>query len=416
MSNFFSKNATAKIISILFALVIWLYVMGEINPIITIEITNVPITILSENLILERGLVIKNIENETTNIRLRGRLDYVTDITRDEVVLTADLRDLNLGRNNVQINDNLMDDIEVSLFPETLLVELEEIIRVQKEIDLEITGDPKENFVLGQSQYSPTVVWIEGPESFVNRVDKIIARLEVENMSANITASLPLKAYDIRGTEVSGIDIRTEYIEASLLIDSKRTVRIIPNIEAKAAEGYEITDITASPSEITIIGQPEAISNVFAIRTLLVQREELSNDTELIVTLLVPDNGFTVSRKNTKVKIEVEKIAEKIISIDRENIIFSNLRDDLEIDKSNIPEKIEIKIVAIESFVDTLTTDDFNVIVNLEELGAGEYTIEPIIKTSFAIEQKAKELSLISEGFFIILIPATGESEDSGGE
>jgi len=147
MSNFFSKNATAKIISILFALVIWLYVMGEINPIITIEITNVPITILSENLILERGLVIKNIENETTNIRLRGRLDYVTDITRDEVVLTADLRDLNLGRNNVQINDNLMDDIEVSLFPETLLVELEEIIRVQKEIDLEITGDPKENFV-----------------------------------------------------------------------------------------------------------------------------------------------------------------------------------------------------------------------------------------------------------------------------
>ncbi|MGV8146728.1 MAG: YbbR-like domain-containing protein [Alkaliphilus sp.] len=403
MSNFFARNATAKIISILFALVMWIYVMGEINPIITIEITNVPINIISEELIRERGLVIRNVEIGTVNARLTGRLDYVTNITRDKIILTADLLDLGVGRNNVPIIDNISSDIEVKLSSETLMVDLEEIIRVQKEIALEISGEPKENHVLGASVFTPTVAWIEGPESYVGRVHAVIARLEVENMLTNITATLPLKAYDIRGVEISGVDIQTDNVEVSLLIDSQKTVRIIPNIEAKAADGFEITKTTATPNEIVIIGQPEVLSDIFTIQTRLVEREGLNTDVELIVTLILPTNVYTNADENTKIRIEVEKIEEKIIAVPREKIVFFNLEEDLQIDKSGVPEKIEIKVVALENFIGTLDADDFSIIVNLEELGVGEYTIEPTIKTSFFIEQGAKEIELITEGFEIII-------------
>jgi len=60
-----------------------------------------------------------------------------------------------------------------------------------------------------------------------------------------------------------------------------------------------------------------------------------------------------------------------------------------------------------------LSADDFAVIFNLEELGIGEYIIEPIIKTTFFIEQNTKELSLITEGFSIIIESAAEKSEES---
>ncbi|PHS33820.1 MAG: hypothetical protein COA82_07970 [Alkaliphilus sp.] len=413
MSNFFSQNTTAKIISVLFALVMWIYVMGEINPIITIEIANVPVTILSEELIRERGLVIKNVDNTKINARLRGRLDYVTNITKEDIILTVNLRDFNTGRNNVPIITNIASDVEVKLSSETLMVELEEIIRVQKEVKLEIVGEPKENYVLGISKFTPTVVWIEGPESYVVRVDSVGARLEVENMTTNITATLPLKAYDIRGVEISGVDIKTNNIEASLMIDSRKMVRIIPNIEVKIADGFEITNISVTPNEITIIGQPDVLSDIFTIPTRLVEREGLNSSVELIVTLVLPDNVYTEADENTRISIEVEKIAEKIIIVAREKIVFNKLGADLVIDKTGIPEIIEIRVVALESFIETLSADDFAVIFNLEELGIGEYIIEPIIKTTFFIEQNTKELSLITEGFSIIIESAAEKSEES---
>lgn len=413
MSNFFSQNTTAKIISVLFALVMWIYVMGEINPVITIEITNVPVTILSEELIRERGLVIKNVENTNVNARLRGRLDYVTNVTKEDIILTANLRDFSTGRNNVPIITNITSDVEVKLSSETLMVELEEIIRVQKEVKLEIVGEPKENYVLGISKFTPTVVWIEGPESYVGRVDNVVARLEVENMSTNVTATLPLKAYDIRGVEISGVDIKTNSIEASLLIDSQKKVRIIPNIEVKVAEGFEMTNISVTPNEITIIGQPDVLSDIFTIPTRLVEREGLNSSVELIVTLVLPANVYTEADENTRIRIEVEKISEKIITVAREKIVFNNLGEDLVIEKSGIPEKIEIKVVALESFLETLSSDDFTVNVNLEELGIGEYTIEPIIKTTFFIEQNTNELSLITEGFSVVIESTVEQSEGS---
>lgn len=413
MSNFFTQNTTAKIVSVLFALVMWIYVMGEINPVITIEITNVPVTILSEELIRERGLVIKNVENTYVNARLRGRLDYVTNVTKEDIILTANLRDFSTGRNNVPIITNITSDVEVKLSSETLIVELEEIIRVQKEVKLEIVGEPKENYVLGISKFTPTVVWIEGPESYVGRVDNVVARLEVENMSTNVTATLPLKAYDIRGVEISGVDIKTNNIEASLLIDSQKKVRIIPNIEVTVAEGFEMTNISVTPNEITIIGQPDVLSDIFTIPTRLVEREGLNSSVELIVTLVLPANVYTEADENTRIRIEVEKISEKIITVAREKIVFNNLGEDLVIDKSSIPEKIEIKVVALESFLETLSSDDFTVNVNLEELGIGEYTIEPIIKTTFFIEQNTKELSLITEGFSVVIESTVEQSEGS---
>ena len=413
MSNFFTQNTTAKIVSVLFALVMWIYVMGEINPVITIEITNVPVTILSEELIRERGLVIKNVENSYVNARLRGRLDYVTNITKEDIILTANLRDFSTGRNNVPIITNITSDVEVKLSSETLIVELEEIIRVQKEVKLEIVGEPKENYVLGISKFTPTVVWIEGPESYVGRVDNVVARLEVENMSTNVTATLPLKAYDIRGVEISGVDIKTNNIEASLLIDSQKKVRIIPNIEVTVAEGFEMTNISVTPNEITIIGQPDVLSDIFTIPTRLVEREGLNSSVELIVTLVLPANVYTEADENTRIRIEVEKISEKIITVAREKIVFNNLGEDLVIDKSSIPEKIEIKVVALESFLETLSSDDFTINVNLEELGIGEYTIEPIIKTTFFIEQNTKELSLITEGFLVVIESTVEQSEGS---
>lgn len=391
------KNLAPKIISILFALILWIYVIGTINPRTSRNISNIPVKLENIEEIKNQGFVLVGDGDFTARVRLAGRRDEVYSVSSDQIELKADLRGYRLGTNNIPIEVSVPGNLDVDVNPRYIEVNLEEIIKKQRDVQVITSGIPKESFAVGELQYRPTVTWIKGPESYVNSVENVIAQLDITGVSDELLLSLPLKPVNSRGEEVPNIDVETSYTDISLSIDLLKTVSINPNYSINTTEDYEITNVEVNPKEITLKGQRQILSTISEISTELIELENITENKEIETKLDFPDGVTVQNDTDIIVDINVEPIEEKNFQISTDKIEFNNLSENLKIDTSNVPESLNVTITAVKDVLDRMNTDDIRAVVDLSGLNVDKYDIEPIIEISFNIRADIKDIKVDPE-------------------
>lgn len=398
------RNLAPKIISILFALVLWIYVMSVINPRVSRDLVNVPVKLVNLEELKKQGLVIVGSEDFRVRVRLTGRRDEVFKISPEQIQIEADLRGYKLGVNNVPLEVSALNNIGIDVSPRFIRVELEEIIKKQRDVKVSITGSPKKNYVVGNLDYKPTAIWIEGPESYVNSVENVVAKLDVTGETKNLLLSLPLKPVNSRGEEVPGVEVKTAYVDVSLSIDLLKSVPIKPDLQVTTGDGHVINNVEINPKEVILKGQEEILKGITEITTDIVQVENLATD-QVIETKLKLPQGVTLQEEvPITVSISLEKVEEETYKIPKDKIIFNNLNEKLKVDKNNIPESVDVKVVALRSVLDSIKENDISIEVDLKELTANEYTIEPVVQLPFIIGKDVKEVQLDPETINIKLV------------
>jgi len=394
MNSFFTRNVTAKVLSILFALILWIYVMSEINPRTTRPEANIQVQLIGIEDIRRQGLVIEGSESFTINVRLTGRRDEVYKISRSDIKAVADIRGYRVGTNNIPVEITAPEGIELDFSPKFIKVELEEIVKRQKEVSLVVTGSPPEGYILGEPEFKPSMVWVEGPESSVNSIERVMAKLEVLQDTVNIAASLPLKAFNSKGAEVSNIEIVSPYVDVVLPIDKINPTIVKPDISVTTQEGYEVTDINVLPQEVSLRGADDIIKQVTEIGTEPIIREAVTESFEVTVPLKLPEGVNIVGESNVRVKVTVQRITEQIFNINKDNIVYINVRRGLSVNKGSIPESIEVRIVGPQGIVQGISPKDIQLGVDLRDLEVGQHTVNINASIPTVTEDKVKGITL----------------------
>lgn len=394
MSSFNQKNLMPKIFAISFALIIWVYVMSEINPRIPRTEQNIPVEFLNLEEMLQSGLTIKGETDHTIRVRIVGRRDEVQRITRGQIRATADILGFRPGINNIPVEVVVPGDVEIDWNPRFIRLELEEIVSKQKPVNVVIEGAPRRGYTLGELQYEPTVVWVEGAESLVNSVEVVEATIKLSEEFQNITTIFPLRALNSRGEEVPNVSLQTTQVSISLPIDQLKTVGINPIVETTAAEGYEISNISIEPNVVTIRGQQEVIDAIENINTEAITINNISENISRRISLNLPEGAVAVDAAEVNLIITVEPLVERVFDIARDNINFKNLASGLRIDTSEIPEVLQVRIVANEAVVQTVNNENINITIDMVGLEENQYTIEPIVEVPFLVERRARQIQL----------------------
>lgn len=394
MKKMGNKNIAPKVISILFSLVLWIYVIGTLNPIEYRNIANIPVRLINADELKEQKLAIKNNEDFKIKVKLTGRRDEIDKVSDGQIQVRADLRGFGAGINNVPLEIIVPNNVEVDPTPRFIRVELERIVSEQREVKVITSGIPKDSFIVGNLEYKPTTVWIEGAESYVNSVKNVVAKLDVTEESENIVSSLPLKPVNSRDEEVENVAVEISHVDVSLSVDLLKTVPIKPDLQITAEPGYIITDVKVSPVDVTLRGQKDLINGITEITTESVSLEGLNQNRTLNVKLNLPE-GVTLHRAvSVTVDLHLEKVEEATYKIGRDKIIFSNVDEELKVDISDIPENIDVRIAALREALDSIEENDIKITVDLNGLGADKYTIEPVVQLPFAVEKDIRELHL----------------------
>lgn len=405
MTKLMNRNLAAKLIAVFFAMILWLYVMSVINPRVTSEQLNIPVQLVNESVIRQSGLVVFGQPEPTIRVRLTGNRDQVHRISREQIEARLDLRGYTEGVNSIPIEVNVPGGVEVDWSPKFATIELERIISRQKEVSVEIEGQAASGYVLGEPELRPGLVWIEGPESFVNSVERVLAQLTLDNQRENLSMSLPLRAVNSRGEEVTQVDVRTTSVDLFVAVDQLKSVAVELNLEIEAAENYQVVSTVVEPTNVTIQGQAGLLSGISSIATEAVVLDNLTESQEVEVQLAFPDGVRSFDRQTVTLRINVEEVLEETYVVQREAYRIMNLSSDLILDQETLPERVEITVRALESIVENLDPRTIQVYVDLDDLEAGVHTIEPDVRLPMNMEMSIATTAILPEFFTIEISP-----------
>lgn len=373
-----SNNTILKIASVLLSIMLWFYVMGDINPEQTTTINNIGVELLNVEELSQSGLEMIGQKDYVLQVEIKGRRNDVYKVTSEDIKISADVMGFKYGTNSVPLEITVPTGIEVANFtPKQIKIELDRIVQKQKPVVIIKTNTHLDGFMTDEPTVEIEEVLVAGPESFVNNVEKVIGEIDVGGLTESVSQNVPLRAVDSEGNEVVGVTIGQAYAKVHLDVYRFASIPVVADIIGEVDENYRVISVSVIPETIQLQGNNNAIEAMESIKTEAIDITGLTESVELDVPIVITD-GLAASYKNesVRVKVDVEPIKIKEIILKSDSIVAENLGTDLVTNLAEINKDISVKIRDLESVLDTVNPLDIALSVNLEGLKVGVHEVE----------------------------------------
>jgi YbbR domain-containing protein len=250
---FLRKNLLLKILSVLFAILIWFIVTKEEKSILTLT---VPLELKN----LPNNLIISNNYPGKIDLRIQGSKSMLADLTLGDVSVSLELSKSQIGKGRYFIRS---ENVKHPFGTEILLID-PSIIRldVQKKIEkmipvlLNVKGKPKKGYQIIGTDANPKEIAVIGPENEIDKIKRIMTEpIDVENKDKTFSAEVPLI---ILSSHISFLT--TEKIKAEIQIGEMNIARKLSNIPVKIIPSDFKIDFNPKTIDVILEG-PQSVVN-----------------------------------------------------------------------------------------------------------------------------------------------------------
>lgn len=396
MKNRLKNNTKIKLISLLSALVLWLYVMTVEDPVETRTFSDIPVTITNMSVLEERGLTIYPKEELLADISIRANLSSLRPINRDNIYIYGRLDDPKEGKNVVYLQANLPERVnKYDIKPNVITLDLEKVVNEKRSISVDVEGEPKIN--IDNIETNKKTVDVSGPRTLVNKVTSIKATLDASDKYKDFSTKLKLVPVDANGDAVKGVKLDDNFVVATVKFLQEKVVPVKLVFDESVSNQSNLENYSINPKDITIEGKKEALDNINGINTKPITANDLKSNNSIDVALDIPKD-VKIKNNISSIKLNINKniTSEFLISKSDIEIVSKESETGKEVDLSKIPENIKITVSYSDEIKD-LSQKDIQLYIDMADTsqGEGKYPIKYKSKYDFKdvqIEPKIVEI------------------------
>lgn len=399
MKKSLMNKFTLKILSLAFAVLIWLIVRNVQDPVIVQTFYDIPVTLVNESYLSNNMKIPLLIDgDDTVKVRIKAEESVIKELKKEDIVAQADMTQIYMDATPkmvpVEVTCKGIADDNITVTPRNIQVDIENQTSVEKTIAVN-TGDttPDKDYEVGSLQANPEKVTISGPESIINKIDKVVAKIDVTGMKeSNVELDSELKIYDKNQDELS--EKQLSYLNLAGVQDNKikiqaqfwkvqKNVKIGSEYSGSPQYGYEVDSVSVVPETLSLAGTDEALQKLAVEGNTLtipasyidVSGKDSDFDVKVDISELLPENMKLARDINSTVIATV-----KILPYNSRDYEVSPTQIKVENKPENMnykfePDKIVARIKAKEEDLDNLKTDDIQMKIDLKDAKAGENTL-----------------------------------------
>jgi Uncharacterized protein conserved in bacteria len=387
------KNLPLRLLALTIAAVLWLIVVNVDDPIGTRTYSGIKVTATNEDAITNGGRSYRIMANtDLVSVKIQAKRSVLNSLRVEDIIVTANMQELSLGTLVplvVSIPRFEGEYDEAITTPHNMQVKIEENASKRFPITPKTQGNVRGGFAISSTSVSPETVTLQGPESIINRIDRVVAEVNVSGAAKDtgFPSELVLYASDdsvIDSTALSD-NLGGEGVTVNVTINAVKRIPLYFDTSAIIMEeGYFLGEVIHEPKEIQVVGEEEALKQIKEIRIPkeVLDIPNLSEKKEVVVDImpylpkdiqLVEENGGSVI-----VTIFVEEEGTKTVIIPSGSIQAINVPVGLKWNYGDI-EEVTLRIVGAEDVLNELTLDAQSVYINLtnfQSVGAHEVPVE----------------------------------------
>ncbi len=388
------NNIGLKIMSLLFAVVLWMMVVNVDNPVDEETFRNVPVQVLHGEIFTTKASTYSILDgNETVSVTVRARRKVLSDIRSTDITVTADIRnrvsnslsDATLPT-DVAIKGFEGDYVEAFTNPRNIQIEIEP--SAQKDFTISVTtmGTPRDGNTLGKLVADPKIIRLGGAESQINRVKKVVAVAQVSGLSKSQTVVAEMKLLDASDEEIDPAlfenNLGAEGLKVDVEILKTKDLPIkVETDDINAASGYSVGKVTCVPQVVKVAGEEEELAKLteIVIPAEALKLDSISSTQEVNVDLTeyLPEEVMLedATADTVVVTVSVEKDGTKVFTIPSNNIVLKKAAVGLKPSIATL-EKVEIHITGSRAALEKIVSVP-QVYVDMEKYTEpGTYTVE----------------------------------------
>ncbi|MDQ7092653.1 CdaR family protein [Desulfosporosinus sp. PR] len=381
MVEILRRNLGVKLLSFLFAILFWVFVMNQgttSDKLIPDQTLTVPLVVsnLPQNMIVMSQLPLVSVRfqgiNPSANIK--------------DIYAQIDLTGGTAGEHSYKINVNAPTGTNVvDVQPASVKLVLDSVQEKTVAVQAVVMGNPADGFQAGTPIVKPSAVNVRGPSTIVGGLDKVVAEVSVAGADDTVQTSRPISFRDKEGKPILGpnpsVDILTAYpssVDVIVPVMSQGLAsKMIPlkvTTTGTVPQGKVLSSLLPSPASVQVTGTPQALKGFDSLSLGPIDLSALTEDKTFQIPLdkiTLPAgvsflDGTTIS---VIVQIGPGPIQKTITSVPVE---IRNVGAGLDIDQPIAP--INVVVEGLPDTLKNVTADQIQLWVDASGQAAGSYT------------------------------------------
>ena len=294
-----NKNVL-KVISLIIAIFLWVYVMGEVNPETKEKISDIEVTFVNTDQLADEGLAVVHNQDIKISAVIKGKRSVVNDTKKTGVTATVDVAGASKGSNRGKVNLELPSGVTLdTISDETIKYRVEDSVEVKKDVEIDFVGDTDTDTDLVPWAYDtyPGTVKVTGAESIVDDVYAVRGKI-TSNVVSESAKTVEVELIPVKKdcTEVQGVVLNHTKAKTTVqLMEAKDVdVSITPK---NVPDGREVDSITGVDS-VKVVGSAGALADLESIMAT-VDLSEIKSEGKKELNFSLPAGVYLYNKGNT---------------------------------------------------------------------------------------------------------------------
>ena len=376
------SNWVLKIMSILFAIILWSYVIAENDPLRTREIEDVTVRYSNTEELSAKDLTISGSFSDilsTVNVKVEVKQNEIRYLSNQNVFAYVDLSVIDdTGDYDLDITATSSYGEVLSVTPSQISLHIDDLVTRMVPVRVVTSGDVADGYYAMDPVVSPEVVSITGARADVEQVVRSVCYVDLTGRSESFKESVEVELIDANGGTVDS-KLFTSSIPSVIVDLEVVAMKSVPVStdglllgEDEIASGYEVSEITVTPQTVDIIGNKSVLDGIDSIGLTPVSVSGTSEDIVRLLDYDLPSGVSLLSEGQAQVYISIKEITD-VKTFDRVPVELMNLPKGMSasLDISSI----DVSVIAGINKLDQLFKQDITAYVDLDGLSAGKHTL-----------------------------------------
>lgn len=383
----FKGNLHLKIMAILFAFILWSYVMAGTNPDRPKTVNNVGVRMMYTEELKAKGLVIdQELSELVENVRIEveAGIDSHKYISANTLNATVDLSEINqTGEVELKIiPTSAVSGVTIkSVSPSTIKLSVDKLVTREIPIECVLEGTAPEGYYVGTPVLSSNFVEVSGPEQRLNKIAKAVCSVPVNELTADVRASYLLTMLDESGNQLSTASfvgaLPSVVVEIPVLPTKNVPINQSSITVTNIKQGYEVTGVTVQPNNIQIAGSAALLEQIDEVQLQTLNADGADRSVLLAGHLQAIEGIKFLTTETINIYVQITELQTQRtftgVSIDTLNLesgYRASVRPHM---------RTDVTISGGESVVNELDKADIHAYIDLSNLQQGTYVLPVMV-------------------------------------
>ncbi|PZR97301.1 MAG: hypothetical protein DLM69_09855 [Candidatus Chloroheliales bacterium] len=361
--------------SLILAIALWIYVISLNNPQDSAPFNAQTIDVRSVPANLHPTLSLINVD-----VTVRANRSVMRSINSATIHTYIDLSGYKDGTYEVPVKVDVPAGVTAEVSPHSVQVRLDPLASKQVPLAAHISGTPDFGYTIHEASVSTTTVTVSGLATLISKVSQAQIEVNVDHRNTTASGDLSPIALDASGNPVPGVTFNPPTVHVTVPIELSLNYRTVPvkfNVKGEPANGYRIESITVNPNIVTILGQPEVLSqtNFLDTEPVDVTGQTATVDTH---TRLVLGSGVSLYNMPTN-SVDVQVVIRQVQTTQILPVIvtITNARPGLDVVLTT--NRLDLTLAGPLAALQAMQPTDARAVLDLTGLGPGNYEITPTV-------------------------------------